>query len=216
MPKAARLTAVVGLLLFTGLASTAGAANASVEISGFAFRPRSVTVDAGDTVTWTNSDQAPHSAVFSGGRQTPVLQKGQSAPLTFTTAGTFDYVCGVHGSSMSGTISVAAAATPPPTPVPTPVPTARPTVAPVTTQVVAPTVLPTPAIEPTASPATGAPATSAAPSATTTPGIAAAAPTDQAPAPTVTGGGGPQPLVLGAAAIALIAAAAAALTRIRR
>jgi hypothetical protein len=169
-----------------------------------------VTINAGETVTWTNRDSAQHSAAFAnGGPRTRALSKDQSASLQFTTAGTFNYVCGIHGASMSGTVIVIAAATPPPTPVPTPRQTVTPTVA--------PTVAPT--VEPTASPSptTSAAPTPAAPTATATPTATVAAPSQQAPAPgSSNDAGGPNALLIGGAVIALIAVAAAALTRIRR
>jgi plastocyanin len=206
MLRAARLAALAALLLLIALASTAAGATASVEISGFAFDPQVLTINAGDTVTWTNKDQAAHSASFvNNGPKTPVLTNGKSASLTFTTAGTFDYVCGIHGPQMPGTIIVRAAATQPPTPVPTPRPTTAPTVP--------PTVEPTPSPSPTPSAAP----TSAAPSTTAAPTAAVAVPTQQAPAPgSSSDGGGPNALLIGGAVLALLAVAAAALTRIRR
>ena len=226
--RAARLAALAGLLLFIALASTAEGATANVSIAGFAFVPASVTINAGDTVTWRNNDQAAHSAVFANGNpQTPVLANGQSASIIFNSAGTFNYICGIHGASMSGTVIVRAAATAPPTQpptvAPTPVPTARPTVAPTIAPTVAPTVAPTtaPTVTPTPSPSpspipTAAPA-SATPSATPTPTVAVAAPTEQAPAPAAANdGGNTAPLLLGLAAVAVIAAVAFALTRIKR
>jgi plastocyanin len=203
--RAARLGTLAALVLFSALASTAAGANASVEIAGFAFSPSSVTVIAGETVTWTNRDSAQHSAAFAnGGPRTRALSKDQTASLQFTTAGTFSYVCGIHGASMSGTVIVVAAAS-------TPVPTPRPTVAPTAPPTVEPT--PTPSPAPTASAAP----TSAAPSATAAPTVAVVVPPQQAPAPgSSNDGSGPNALLIGGAVIALIAVAAAALTRIRR
>jgi plastocyanin len=212
--RAARLAAFAGLLLFIALASTAAAANASVEIALFAFDPPTVTINAGEIVTWTNHDQAAHSAAFvNSGPKTPVLSNGKSASLTFTTAGTFDYVCGIHGAAMMGTVIVRAAATQPPTLAPTlaptPVPTSR-TVTPTVAPTVESTSTPTPA--PTASPAP----TSVAPSTTAASSVVAAVPTEQAPAPAAANDGGPSPLVIGGAVIAVIALSGAVLTRIRR
>ena len=203
--RAARLGILAALVLFSALASTAAGANASVEIAGFAFSPSSVTVIAGETVTWTNRDSAQHSAAFAnGGPRTRALSKDQSASLQFTTAGTFSYVCGIHGASMSGTVIVIAAAT-------TPVPTPRPTVAPTAP----PTVEPTPTASP--APTASVAPTSAAPSATAAPTVAVVVPPQQAPAPgSSNDGSGPNALLIGGAVIALIAVAAAALTRIRR
>jgi plastocyanin len=214
-PRAARLAALASLLLFVALASTGAAATTTVNISNFAFVPATVTINAGDTVTWMNKDAAAHSALVNGVGQTQVLGQNQSGSLTFNAAGTFPYVCGIHGASMSGTVIVRAAATLPPTPLPTrpptPVPTARPTVAPTA----APTVEPTPTASPSPTVTSSAVPTTTAP--TPTPTVAAAAPTEQAAPPAASDqGGGPSPLLIGGVLIAVIALVSFALTRIRR
>jgi len=207
--RAARLAALAAFLLFIALASTAAGANATVTIAGFAFDPASVTINAGDSVTWTNHDQAAHSVVFTGGGpRTGVLATGASATLTFVTAGTFNYICGIHGAAMSGTVIVRAT-TPAPTPVPTPRPTTAPTVAPT----IEPTVEPTPSASPSPSlTASASPTPTAA-----APSVAVAVPTDQKPAPaTANDGGGVSPLVFAGAAIAVTLLIAGVLTRRRR
>ncbi len=94
-------------LLFFALASNASAATLTIDISGFAFRPDVVFITAGDTVTWTNRDTAQHSIVFlTGLGQTENFGLGQSSSLRFIAPGTFKYICGLHGQSMSGTIVV--------------------------------------------------------------------------------------------------------------
>ena len=212
--QAARLAAVAGLLLSVALASTATAATTAVNIQGFAFVPPSVTINVGDSVTWTNKDAAAHSVVASGVGQTPVLTQNQSGGLSFNAAGTFSYVCGIHGASMMGTVIVRAAATPAPTPVPTPIPTPVPTARPTVAPTAAPTVEPTPTASP-APTATPSPApTTAAPSATPT--VAVVVPTQQAPAPAASNDGGASPLLIAGALVALIGLVAFALTRIRR
>jgi len=208
--RAARLATFAGLLLFVALASTAAAATTAVNIQGFAFVPPSVTINVGDTVTWTNKDAAAHSVVANGVGQTPVLTQNQSGGLAFNTAGTFPYICGIHGAAMMGTVIVRAAATPVPTPIPTPVPTARPTVAPT----VAPTVEPTPTASPSPTPSPAP--TTAAPSATPTSTVAVAVPTQQAPAPAASNDGGASGLLIAGALVVVIGLVAFALTRIRR
>ena len=202
--RAARLAALAGLLLFIALASTAAGANATVTIAGFAFDPASVTINAGDSVTWTNHDQAAHSVVFTGGGpRTGVLATGASATLTFVTAGTFNYICGIHGAAMSGTLIVRAT-----TPVPTPVPTPRPTTAPT----VAPTIEPTPSASPSPSPTASASPTPTA----AAPSVAVAVPTDQKPAPAAANdSGGVSPLIFVGAA-ALVALVIAGVLTLRR
>lgn len=70
---------------------------ARVIISNFAYSPESITVKAGETVTWVNQDSAPHSATADNESfDTGTLQKGQSKAVTFAKAGTFSYHCTVH------------------------------------------------------------------------------------------------------------------------
>ena len=97
------------------------AADRDVTISGFAYSPDPVTINVGDTVTWTNDDAQTHTATGNGWN-TGDLGNGESGSVTFQAAGTFDYMCGIH-PAMRGTVVVrAAGGTTPPTdtdPVPT-------------------------------------------------------------------------------------------------
>jgi plastocyanin len=43
------------------------AANGAVKIDNFAFGPQAITVPVGTTVTWTNNDDTPHTAVSTDG-----------------------------------------------------------------------------------------------------------------------------------------------------
>jgi len=208
-PRAARLAALATFLLFIALASTAAGATASLNISGFAFVPASLTISVGDTVTWTNKDAAAHSAVVNGVGQTPVLSQNQSGSLTFNAAGTFPYVCGIHGAAMMGTVIVRAVATPVPTVAPTVARTVAPTAQPTAVPTVEPTVPPTPttSLTPTAT----AVATSAAPT------VAVVVPSEKAAAPAASSdGGGSSSLIIAGAAILAIAVIAGVLTRVRR
>jgi LPXTG-motif cell wall-anchored protein len=86
------------------------AASTGVTISDFLFSPRSVTVNVGDTVTWTNNGPTPHSSTSTSGVwDTGIMDAGQSGSHTFTEAGTFSYICTPH-PNMHGTIVVQAAA----------------------------------------------------------------------------------------------------------
>jgi plastocyanin len=79
----------------------------SVTIKDFAFLPATITVNAGDSVTWINKDSAPHSIKGSGitGGVSPTLTTGKSYSQKFATAGTFKYTCGIH-PMMAGTVTV--------------------------------------------------------------------------------------------------------------
>lgn len=81
-----------------------------VTIADFAFRPPSITVRAGQTVTWANSGPSSHTATAGDGSfDTGVLRSGASASHRFTSAGTFAYVCSIH-PRMHGTVRVLAVA----------------------------------------------------------------------------------------------------------
>jgi LPXTG-motif cell wall-anchored protein len=85
------------------------AASASVTIRDFEFAPATVTVNVGDTVTWTNNGPTAHSATADDGSfDTGVYPKGESRSHTFESAGTFSYFCKPH-PNMKGTVIVQAA-----------------------------------------------------------------------------------------------------------
>jgi LPXTG-motif cell wall-anchored protein len=79
-------------------------------ISDFKFTPSTVTVTAGESVTWTNSGPAAHSATADDGSfDTGILRKGTSGSHTFTRAGTYTFHCTPH-PFMTGKVVVVAAA----------------------------------------------------------------------------------------------------------
>jgi LPXTG-motif cell wall-anchored protein len=79
----------------------------SVSIADFSFSPGSITVNVGDTVTWTNQGPSGHSATAGGNFDTGIIPAGSSASHTFNAAGTFDYICTPH-PFMHGTVKVVA------------------------------------------------------------------------------------------------------------
>jgi plastocyanin len=104
-----------GVALATGLATgSALAADHDVAISGFTFSPSTVTIDVGDSVTWTNSDAQAHTATGNGWN-TGDLGNGESGAITFENAGTFDYQCGIHPAMTGRVVVRAAGGTTPPT-----------------------------------------------------------------------------------------------------
>ena len=89
-------------------ASAKAAASGSVTISDFQFSPGQITINQGDTVTWTNNGPAAHSATAPDGSfDTGIFAAGESRSHTFSDAGTFSYICTPH-PSMTGTIVVQA------------------------------------------------------------------------------------------------------------
>jgi plastocyanin len=82
------------------------AANVAVKIDNFVFGPQAITVPVGTTVTWTNSDDIPHTAVSTDGVfKSKVMDTDEKFSYTFTKAGTYPYYCSVH-PKMTGQIVV--------------------------------------------------------------------------------------------------------------
>ncbi|MBV1703824.1 MAG: cupredoxin family copper-binding protein [Hyphomicrobiales bacterium] len=100
-----RAVVAMAFIAASALAATASAASHKVTIQGFAFSPASISVAAGDSVTWTNQDGAPHLVDGGAAFRSAALAKGQSFTFTFAKAGSFAYRCGIH-PSMSGTVVV--------------------------------------------------------------------------------------------------------------
>ena len=84
------------------------AATENVTIVDFEFTPASITIQQGDTVTWTNEGPTAHSATASDGSfDTGIFSAGGSRSETFNEAGTVSYICTPH-PNMTGTITVEA------------------------------------------------------------------------------------------------------------
>ncbi|GAA3433825.1 cupredoxin family copper-binding protein [Kutzneria kofuensis] len=94
------LSILLTIPLLAVLAPTpAMAASQAVTMAQYAFAPASLTVHVGDTITWTNQDQAPHDVTTrrrTGRVHSPMLMTGQSWTYTFTQPGTYAYICSIH------------------------------------------------------------------------------------------------------------------------
>lgn len=100
----------------SAVATTSGAetsgprtpATVTVEVNDMKFSPAALTVKAGDTVTWKFSDKAPHAVQGIGdiamGINSPIIHKGEWS-YTFTSPGTYRYLCPLH-PEMKGTVTV--------------------------------------------------------------------------------------------------------------
>jgi amicyanin len=78
----------------------------SVKIDNFAFSPATVRVKAGSTIVWTNGDAIQHDVTFDGGNiSSGVMNQNDTFSHTFTTAGTYHYICSIH-PFMHGTVIV--------------------------------------------------------------------------------------------------------------
>jgi glucose/arabinose dehydrogenase/plastocyanin len=99
------------------------AATTVVGMSGFSFMPSSVTIQVGDTVTWTNVDVMAHTTTSGANPPTNdglwnsgILNSHQAFSHTFTQAGSFPYFCEIHfGFGMLGSVTVQGGEHGPPT-----------------------------------------------------------------------------------------------------
>jgi plastocyanin len=78
-----------------------------VEIHGFAFSPKTLSVPVGVRVTWVDGDEEPHVVTSAGSLFTSskALDTGDSFSTTFQKPGTYAYYCSIH-PMMVGTIIV--------------------------------------------------------------------------------------------------------------
>jgi plastocyanin len=77
----------------------------TVTIDNFTFTPQEVKVKVGDTVTWTNHDDIPHTVVSAGKFRSKPMDTDNTFSFTFTSAGDYKYFCSLH-PHMSGMIKV--------------------------------------------------------------------------------------------------------------
>ena len=93
------MSAGAGLRAAARDSTPAAAVVHSVQMANFAFAPQALAVTSGDSVTWTNQDEAPHTVTTTSGPRSissPMLSKGQSFTYTFVVPGTYSYYCAVH------------------------------------------------------------------------------------------------------------------------
>ena len=79
-----------------------------ITISNFTFSPQTLTVPAGTTVTWTNSDDTIHRVRIQDLDETsPALDTDQSFAYKFDKPGTYKYFCTMH-PMMTGVVVIQA------------------------------------------------------------------------------------------------------------
>lgn len=66
-----------------------------VIIENFAFDSSDLSIKVGDTVTWINNDGASHTIKMNT-LESDNLPKGDTFSFTFSDAGTYEYICGIH------------------------------------------------------------------------------------------------------------------------
>ena len=127
-----RRAVLIALAAALALPALAAAADQSVQAvdATLTWSPPNVTVKAGETVTWTfaGASQA-HNVASSGANwslSSPIQANHPPVSYTFASPGTYSFVCNVHPSTMTGTVTVTDAAGNPPPPPPPPPPGQQP------------------------------------------------------------------------------------------
>jgi plastocyanin len=107
-PWVALLAAISGaaLMIDANPREAQAQGRADVAIVDVAYQPGSILVQAGDTVTWTNSGSTPHTVTADDGS----VDSGPLAPRasfsqTFPAAGLFTYHCAIH-PRMTGAVTI--------------------------------------------------------------------------------------------------------------
>ena len=98
------LIAAAAILLSLGGVS-AQAQEFNVTIDNFTFSPAEVKVKVGDTDTWVNHDDIPHTTVSAGKFRSKTMDTDNTFTFTFTSAGDYKYFCSLH-PHMTGMIKV--------------------------------------------------------------------------------------------------------------
>jgi plastocyanin len=227
--RMSRLRPTTGaLVILAATAAIALAANHAVSAQNYTYKPGSLSIVVGDSVTWSFSGEI--HTVTSGQPGFPdgtfdsgIVEPGGTFQHTFNAPGSFPYFCQIHSEQMFGTIVVKVAATPkpptppPPTPRPSPRSTPRPTPPPTPPPTPAPS--PTPTVTPLPSPSPSVTTEASASASASAVPSAAAESASPGPSAGIGGGGGDEapgsalPIV---GAIAIVGTAAAAFYLLRR
>ena len=86
--------------------STEPVATTEVQMAkSYRFDPKTIEVEAGDTVTWTNDDNFTHTVQVDG-QEDHKVERGESVSISFDTPGTYHYVCTLHKRDMDGEVIV--------------------------------------------------------------------------------------------------------------
>ena len=87
---------VIGALLAFGAVAAQDSTNV-ITIDNFTFSPKELTVAVGTTIKWVNHDDIPHTVVEKQTTfRSKLLDTDDAYSYTFTSAGAFDYFCGLH------------------------------------------------------------------------------------------------------------------------
>jgi plastocyanin len=101
-----RLLIPIAAVLALALPAPSLAATVQIKIIATGFSPKTVTINQGDTIKWTNDDKINHQLVANNGAfASPIIKPGGTYSFTFNTAGKINYHDALH-PTLTGTITV--------------------------------------------------------------------------------------------------------------
>lgn len=91
----------------TNTAAESEETTTNVIMTNMLFTPSQITIEQGETVTWTNNDSVDHTvtADTGNGPKSETIKPGSTYHYTFNEVGSFQYHCEFH-SAMHGTVVV--------------------------------------------------------------------------------------------------------------
>ena len=86
---------------------SSGGGSVSLTAADFAFEPSDLSAAAGDSIEFTNDDDAPHTFTAEDAGIDEEVDAGGSTTISLADVepGTYDYVCKIH-PNMTGTLEV--------------------------------------------------------------------------------------------------------------
>ena len=94
-----------GLTSPGGGTNSGGSTSDAISVIDNSFSPAATTVPVGTTVTWTWNGANQHNVTFDDGTKSATQSAG-TFDRKFDAAGTYKYHCTIHGTAMSGTVTV--------------------------------------------------------------------------------------------------------------
>lgn len=74
-------------------------------VKSYRFDPKTIEIEAGQTVTWRNDDNFTHTVQVDG-QEDHEVEPGDSVSIRFDEPGTYHYVCRLHRHDMDGDVIV--------------------------------------------------------------------------------------------------------------
>ena len=99
------LAGAAGLWFAASGVAAGPSAKQTVAIEGTSYKPSTITVKKGESVTWVNKDPFPHTVTSAGAFDSKSIAANGKWTFRTTKAGEFPYICTLH-PNMKGTIKV--------------------------------------------------------------------------------------------------------------